>query len=100
MSYTVKPGVYCVRFAVLDRYRRVVFHGDTLRVFSVMPRANEALQDDLRVVDLPVRWTLHGAHSDILFGDDEPGVGARLASEATGIGNAPVLDGQRRARQS
>jgi ABC-type polysaccharide/polyol phosphate transport system ATPase subunit len=57
-SFPVKPGVYGIRFAVLDRMRRVIFHGETLHVFSVLASINEALQDEFRLVDLPASWSL------------------------------------------
>jgi ABC-type polysaccharide/polyol phosphate transport system ATPase subunit len=57
-SYPMKPGVYGVRFAVLDKMRRVLFHGETLHVFSVLASASEALQDEFRLVDLPASWSL------------------------------------------
>jgi ABC-type polysaccharide/polyol phosphate transport system ATPase subunit len=57
-SYPMKPGVYGVRFAVLDKRRRVLFHGETLHVFSVLASASEALQDEFRLVDLPASWSL------------------------------------------
>ena len=59
-SYHVKPGTYCVRFAILDKHRRVVYHGETLHVFDVLPRVNEALQDELRMFDIPVSWSIDG----------------------------------------
>ena len=59
-SYPVRAGTYCVRFAILDKYRRVVFHGETLHVFQVLSRASEALQDDLRTIDVPVSWAVDG----------------------------------------
>lgn len=59
-SYPVRAGTYCIRFAILDKYRRVVFHGETLHVFQVLPRASEALQDDLRIIDVPVNWDVDG----------------------------------------
>ena len=62
-SYHIKPGTYCVRFAILDKHRRVVYHGETLYVFSVLPRMNEALQDELRLIDLPVDWEIDGRRS-------------------------------------
>jgi len=60
-SYPLKAGPYCVRFAILDKHRRVVFHGETLHVFNVLPRAIEALQDELRIIELPVGWSIDGA---------------------------------------
>ena len=59
-SYPLKAGPYCIRFAILDKHRRVVFHGETLHVFNVLPRLTEALQDELRIIDIPVSWSLDG----------------------------------------
>jgi lipopolysaccharide transport system ATP-binding protein len=59
-SYPVKAGPYCVRFAILDKHRRVVFNGETLHVFHVLPRASEARQDELRAIDIPVDWLIDG----------------------------------------
>jgi ABC-type polysaccharide/polyol phosphate transport system ATPase subunit len=63
-SYPVKAGPYCVRFAILDKHRRVVFNGETLHVFHVLPRASEALQDELRAIDIPVKWSIDGQTLD------------------------------------
>ena len=59
-SYPLRAGPYCIRFAILDKHRRVVFHGETLHVFNVLPRVTEALQDELRIIDIPVTWSLDG----------------------------------------
>jgi hypothetical protein len=56
-SFTVRPGVYGIRFAVLDKVRRVLFHGEMLHMFSVVASKDEALQDELRLVELPASWS-------------------------------------------
>ena len=58
--YSIVPGTYAVRFAVLDKFRRVVYHGETLALFTVSQSLRESLQDELRIVDLPVNWSIDG----------------------------------------
>lgn len=57
-SFPAKPGHYCIRFAVLDGQGRVAFNGENLKVFRVLPKHSESLQDELRVFDLPMQWSL------------------------------------------
>jgi lipopolysaccharide transport system ATP-binding protein len=57
-SFPSKPGNYCIRFAMLDGKGRVVFHGENLRVFRVRPKHSESLQDELRIFDLPMQWSV------------------------------------------
>jgi ABC-type polysaccharide/polyol phosphate transport system ATPase subunit len=60
--YPMVPGTYGIRFAVIDQRGRVVFHGESLRFFTVTPKAMDApLQDELRLVAVPVQWMLQGA---------------------------------------
>jgi len=59
-GYPVVPGTYAVRFAMLDKFRRVIYHGETLALFTVTQRLRESLQDELRIVDLPVAWSIDG----------------------------------------
>jgi hypothetical protein len=59
-SYPLTAGVYSIRFVILDRSRRVVFAGDNLRNFQVMPKASEAREEGLRILDLPCQWALNG----------------------------------------
>jgi hypothetical protein len=47
-----------VRFAFLDGQGRVVLNGENLKVFRVLQKESESLQDELRVFDLPMRWTI------------------------------------------
>jgi len=63
-SYPMKAGPYCIRFTILDKHHRIVFYGETLHVFQVLPRISETLQDELRVVDLPVGWSIDGQALD------------------------------------
>ena len=59
--YPMVPGTYGIRFAVIDQRGRVVFHGESLRFFTVTPKAMDApLQDELRLVAVPVQWMLQG----------------------------------------
>jgi len=59
-GYPVVPGTYAVRFAMLDKFRRVIYHGETLALFTVTQRLRESHQDELRIVDLPVAWFIDG----------------------------------------
>jgi len=60
--YPLVPGTYGIRFAVIDQRGRVIFHGESLRFFNVTAKSMDApLQDELRLVAVPVRWILQGA---------------------------------------
>jgi lipopolysaccharide transport system ATP-binding protein len=60
--YPLVPGTYGIRFAVIDQRGRVVFHGESLRFFSVTAKSMDApLQDELRLVAVPVQWMLQGS---------------------------------------
>lgn len=59
-SFPFVSGAYCVRFAVVDQYRRVVFHGETLKMFNVSTLEDESKQSELRMVNLPAEWKLNG----------------------------------------
>jgi ABC-type polysaccharide/polyol phosphate transport system ATPase subunit len=60
--YPMVPGTYGIRFAVIDQRGRVVFHGESLRFFNVTAKSMDTpLQDELRLVAVPVRWVLQGA---------------------------------------
>ena len=51
------PGVFGLRVGVLDRYRREIFYGESLKIFSVnagsIPVTKSAA---LGLVDIPVHW--------------------------------------------
>jgi len=60
-AYPLVPGTYGIRFAVIDQRGRVVFHGESLRFFNVAAKSMDApLQDELRLVGVPVQWKLQG----------------------------------------
>lgn len=59
-SFPLVSGVYSIRFAILDRSRRVIFAGDNLRTFLISPGSNEAKEEELRVLNLPANWVLDG----------------------------------------
>jgi len=60
--YPLVPGTYGIRFAVIDQRGRVVFHGESLKFFTVTAKTMDApLQDELRLVAVPVEWVLQGA---------------------------------------
>jgi lipopolysaccharide transport system ATP-binding protein len=60
-SYPLVPGTYGIRFAVIDQRGRVAYHGESLRFFNVTAKSmNAPLQDELRLVSVPVAWMLQG----------------------------------------
>jgi ABC-type polysaccharide/polyol phosphate transport system ATPase subunit len=57
--FPLVPGTYGIRFAVIDKRGRVVFHGESLKFFNVTAKSMDApLQDELRLVAVPVQWIL------------------------------------------
>jgi hypothetical protein len=59
--YPLVPGTYGIRVAVIDQRGRVVFHGESLKFFNVTAKLMDApLQDELRLVAVPVQWVLQG----------------------------------------
>jgi len=62
--YPLVPGTYGIRFAIIDQRGRVVFHGESLKFFSVTAKSMDApLQDELRLVAVPVHWVLRDTNS-------------------------------------
>jgi ABC-type polysaccharide/polyol phosphate transport system ATPase subunit len=59
-SLPLAPGVYSLRFAILDRTRRLLFNGDSLHNFLVTIEVNEAREEGLRILNLPSQWVLNG----------------------------------------
>jgi ABC-type polysaccharide/polyol phosphate transport system ATPase subunit len=57
-NYPLTTGVYCIRFVILDKNRRAVFVGESLRTFKVGASNLEAREEGLRMLDLPVSWKL------------------------------------------
>jgi hypothetical protein len=56
-SLPLSSGVYCIRVAVFDQFRRMVFFGENLRTFTVQPKCNEA-REAVRLLDLPATWEI------------------------------------------
>lgn len=54
------PGIYCIRVAIFDGNRRLLFMGESLKYFSVVPRKNEARQPQLRSIDVDSCWKIDG----------------------------------------
>jgi hypothetical protein len=54
------PGVFGIRIGVLDRNRREMFYGESLKIFSVqagdIPVSRMAA---LGLVDIPARWACY-----------------------------------------
>jgi ABC-type polysaccharide/polyol phosphate transport system ATPase subunit len=64
--YPLVPGTYGIRVAVIDQTGRVVFHGESLKFFNVAAKSMDApLQDELRLVSVPVQWILQGYASTV-----------------------------------
>lgn len=57
-SYPISPGVYCIRIAIFDQNRRTIYAGETLKIFTVMPKSNEMKEAPMRILDLPSSWIL------------------------------------------
>lgn len=61
-AYPLVPGTYGIRFAVIDQRGRVVFHGESLKFFNIVPKSTNApKQDELRLIGVPVQWELEGS---------------------------------------
>jgi len=60
-SFPMAPGAYCVRVTIFDQHRRLIYDGETLKVFGVLPRGNEMLEAALRLFDLDAHWNI-GSH--------------------------------------
>lgn len=59
-SYPLAAGEYCVRFALLDRYRRMILSGESIKLFSVVSKGNQALEASAKLLSLPCTWILDG----------------------------------------
>jgi len=56
-NYPLVPGSYGIRVAVIDQQGRVLFHGESLKFFSVTAKTDNApLQDELRLIATNVAW--------------------------------------------
>jgi lipopolysaccharide transport system ATP-binding protein len=61
-SVPLVPGTYALRVGVLDRNRRQLFYGETLNVFTVLPRDIPVTKmSALGLVDIPARWQFESA---------------------------------------
>lgn len=59
-SFPLVAGTYCVRFAVFDQHQRKVFTGETLKIFTILPTAQDVLDAPMRRLYLPTQWRLDG----------------------------------------
>lgn len=59
-SFPLVAGIYCIRFAVFDQYRRKVFTGEGIKTFSVTSEITELKEAPLRRLNLPTQWRLGG----------------------------------------
>ena len=59
-SFPLVPGLYGVRFAVMDGDRKLVFGGDNLKMFYVVPKPGETRDLPARTLDLPTYWKIDG----------------------------------------
>jgi len=55
--YPLIPGVYCVRVAFFDNNGRQVFHGETLKTFTLVGDRKRA---GMRTLELPTKWYIEG----------------------------------------
>ena len=59
-SFPLVPGLYGVRFAVMDEERKLVFGADNLKLFYVVPKPGETRDLPARTLDLPTHWKIDG----------------------------------------
>lgn len=59
-SFPLVSGSYCIRVAMFDANRRLVYSGETLKTFHVAPIANEAREPPLRNLNIPTDWLMQG----------------------------------------
>ncbi len=59
-KFPIAPGAYCIRVTIFDRFRRVIYDGETLKVFNVTARENEMREASLRLFDVNARWNIKG----------------------------------------
>jgi ABC-type polysaccharide/polyol phosphate transport system ATPase subunit len=67
-SFPLVSGIYCIRFGFLDKNRRLLFHGETLKTFSVATNNDEVKQAGLRSLNVPTRWKMNGKTYDYSLG--------------------------------
>jgi lipopolysaccharide transport system ATP-binding protein len=59
-SFPLVAGLYGVRFALMDGENKLVFGGDNLKLFYVVPKPGETRDLPARTLDLPTRWKVDG----------------------------------------
>jgi lipopolysaccharide transport system ATP-binding protein len=59
-SFPLVPGLYGVRFAIMDDNRKLVFGGENLKLFYVIPTAGETRDLPARTLNLPTQWKMDG----------------------------------------
>jgi len=55
--FPMVPGVYCVRVAFFDKNGRQIFHGETLKTFTLTGEKKAA---GMRTMELPTTWCIDG----------------------------------------
>jgi ABC-type polysaccharide/polyol phosphate transport system ATPase subunit len=61
-SFPLVAGVYCIRVAIFDKHRRMLFAGETLKMFSVRSKKVKAREASLQTLDIPSEWKLNGKY--------------------------------------
>jgi lipopolysaccharide transport system ATP-binding protein len=59
-SFPLVAGVYCIRVTMFDGNKRMLFSGETLKTFGVMPSELEVRQPPMRKLNLATEWELDG----------------------------------------
>ncbi|AFL75862.1 ABC transporter ATP-binding protein [Thiocystis violascens] len=59
-SFPLASGPYNIRFALLDKNRRMIYIGESLKTFVVTSDLNEAYEASARLLALPALWKLDG----------------------------------------
>jgi hypothetical protein len=59
-SFPLVPGLYGVRFAMMDEDRKLVFGGENLKLFYVIPTPGETRDLPARTLNLPTQWKMDG----------------------------------------
>jgi lipopolysaccharide transport system ATP-binding protein len=57
-SFPLVAGVYCIRVAFFDQNRRLMFAGETLKMFFVVSGNDETKEPGLRTLNFPTIWKL------------------------------------------
>jgi lipopolysaccharide transport system ATP-binding protein len=51
------PGVYCLRIAFLDQFRRIMWYGENISPFTVVPgNVDVSKKPEVGLIDLPFKW--------------------------------------------